>query len=422
MKHIELLTMESYLEAKKDVIANGGYTLKELHVEYGERITEILQEIWKEYFGENGDEQEKCIFVSYVGKDNEYELGVSDSIYISPYMFLEDWKDKCSSLMEEGQDKKIVEDIQSTISKVFVYSCTLPDGYMKKIYEIIKYGFSDGKECKYLNENGKFINELDEDDDIFPFKIKDGRLPIYCQKMQRVLFGEHRRIFINFNNYKKSDIITKFSFYNVDKIVKEVIEALVEKEKKTNNASYIEGMEDFSLLDEILGISLTNIIYMKTKAVTTREVQDRIIKVVARLAECHFVTGRNLVAQVLLDYLEAIDYNTDIVYEVEKSLKRKIKEWNEWYEEVEAVHLCTIFKYLLECPRSDLVEVCKDIKGGNWSEYMYMEEIAKNENMIKVDGEGKYKIEKRIQIPKGTMNNRTWYAYIHKTVFEAIWR
>lgn len=51
MEHIELLTMESYLEAKKDVIENGGYKLKELDIEYGERITEIIEEIYDEYFG-----------------------------------------------------------------------------------------------------------------------------------------------------------------------------------------------------------------------------------------------------------------------------------------------------------------------------------------------------------------------------------
>lgn len=413
MKHIELLTMKSYLKTRKEVIENGGYTLKELHVEHGERITEILQEIWKEYFGENDDEQEKSILISYVRKGNEYELGVSDSIYISPYIFLKDWKDNCIPLIEKGQNKKIVEDIQATLSKVFVYSCALPDGYMKKIHEIIKYGFSDEKKSESLNENGKFINELDKDDDIFPFEIKNGKLPKYCQKMQRVLFDVHRKLFINFNNHKESNDITKFSFYNVNKIVKGVIEALIEKEKKINNVNYIEGIEDFILLDEILGISLTNVIYMKTKEIMTREVQDRIIKVVACLAKCHFVTGRNLVAQVLLDYLKAIDYNTNIVCEVEKGLKRKIKEWNEYYEEVEAVHLCTIFKYLLKCPRHDLVKVCKDIeREKKWNEYVYMDEIIKDNNMVE---------DTKVRIPIKDMDNRTWYAYIHKTVFEAIW-
>lgn len=50
MEHIQLLTMDSYLEAKKEVVENAGYRLKELHIDRTKRIEEIIEEIYEEYF------------------------------------------------------------------------------------------------------------------------------------------------------------------------------------------------------------------------------------------------------------------------------------------------------------------------------------------------------------------------------------
>lgn len=413
MEHIELFTMESYLETKKDVIENANYELKELHIGNEKRILEVMKEIWKEYFEtENKVEQEKSLYINYRRKGSNYEVVISDTIYVSTDQLFVDLKIRYNQLMQEKKEKEVVEDIRCIFSNVFVYSCRLSSGYMNKVYEIIKYGFSKGMQCDYL-DNGKFISEMNEDD-IFPFEKVNGKLPIYCQNMQQVLFGVHRKIFINFDKRRQSFDITRFSFYNTKKIVNEVIEALRRKKKRENyELSYIEGMEDFILLDEILGISLTNIIYWKTKEIKKREVQDNIIEIIPYLAKCNSLIGRNLVTQVLLDCLKVVDYNVDIVREVGKILEREIKRWNEYYEEVEAVNLFTIFNYLLGCPKSNLVKVCIDIESENkWDEYMYMDEIIKDDEMME---------NKKVRIPVGDMDNRTWYAYIHRTIFEAIW-
>lgn len=413
MKHIQLLTMESYLETKEEVIENAGYVLKELHIGDEKRIIEVMKEIWEEYFEtKNKVEQEKSIYLNYRRKGGEYEVEISDTIYVSTDQFFDDLKIRYNQLMQDKQEKDIVEDIRWILSKVFVNSCVLPNVYMNKVYEIIKYGFSERVRCDYL-DNGKFISEMSEDD-IFPFEIVNDKLPIYCQKMQQVLFGVHRKIFTNFNKSRQSSDITRFSFYNIKKIINEVAEALRKKEQRENDeVNYIEGMEDFILLDEILGISQTNIIYWKTREIKKREVQDSITEIVPYLVKCNSLIGRNWVTQVLLDYLKVVDYNANIVREVGKILERETKRWNEYYEEVEAVNLYTIFNYLIECSKSDLVEVCKDIESENkWDEYMYMNEIIKDDEMMD---------DKKVRIPVGDMDNRTWYAYIHKTIFEAIW-
>ena len=60
-----------------------------------------------------------------------------------------------------------------------------------------------------------------------------------------------------------------------------------------------------------------------------------------------------------------------------------------------------------------------------------MDDIANSEEMTKAENSKEntdtesskdYMNTNKIRIPKGDMNNRTWYAYIHKSVFEAIWR
>lgn len=417
MKHIELLTMESYLEQKKELLENAGYTLEELHIDRVERVEEIIEEIVKEYF-----EKER------VRKPDDLFEG--DAALHIGREFLEDQKNRYSQLIEENKDAEIVEEIERAISKAIIGCGKSSRSQMKRIFEIIKYTLTRGEQCKYL-ENGDFINEL-SDDDIYPFEVINNKLPIYCQNMQRVLFGVHRRIFINPNKYKLSFDITRFSFYNVMKIFFAVADAVRaeraqekrEDEKKggKSNKGYVEGKEDYILLDKILGISLTNIIYWKTKEIEKREIQDHIIGLVPYLAKCQCFDGRDLIVEILFNYLEAIEYNENIMREVQKVFEKHIKAWNEYCEEIEAVILCSVFNCLKKYSVNDLIELCRSMEDEEvWDEYIYMEEIAKNEELVKVKTIDKIVREKKIRIPVKHMDNRTWYAYIHKTVFDAIW-
>ena len=419
MRHIELLTIESYLEEKRELIENANYVIKELHLECDGKIIEMIEEIWKEYFGEGRDGiQENSVRIKYRKKDGGYKVKIIDSDYFNEDAFLENLKYRYKQLVQEKREFEIVDDIKRILSKVFDFTSGCADDTINKAYEIIKYTLTEEARCDYFN-NGKHIGELREGEDIFPFKKIGDYLPIYCQKMQCVLFGVHRRIFSNSYQSKQSSDITRFSFYNVKKIIEAITESLSEEK---NSGDYKEGGEDFLLLDEILGISLTNIIYWKTKEIDRRELQDAIVEIVPYLAKCRCHTGKNSVAQVLLDYLRATDYNADVIQGVRSFLKKEVKVWNEYYEEVEAVKLCSFFNALKKFSVSDLIDLCKDMDNGDmWRKYIYMEEIAEDNDMIKVAKINEHEQENKIRIPKKNMDSRTWYAYIHKTVFEAIW-
>ncbi len=474
MEHIQLLTMESYIEVKKELIENANHTFDELDIEQVEEIKGIIEEIKEVYFEEEEEHGLQNFTPIKVWKADGY-IKVNATLNVGRYVFLKRLKNRYSKLIEEKRDMEIVREIKKVLSDEFINSSILIEGQMKRIYEIIKYTLSKEERCDEFS-NGKYMKEMNEEEYIFPFKLTESGLPIYCQNMQRVLFDVHRYIFVKPNERLQSVDITRFSFSNVKKIVDAVAEAL-----KTNGASmgdkvdskdddsYIEGAEDYILLDEILGISLTNLIYWKTKEIEVREIQDNIITIVPYLAKCHYLDGRNLVARVLLDYLGVMDYNRNIIREIEEMLKKEINVWNEYYEEVEAVTLCAVFNYLKDLSENDLKEVCKGIEETSaWDEYSYMDEIAKDykkkedvnvENNDKkediwdvyIDGDenieeenveeenaeeenveeenvgeenvesDEKKKENKIRIPKGDMDNRTWYAYIHKTVFDAIW-
>ena len=460
MKHIELLTMESYLEAKKELVESANCTFDKLHIDHVEEVGKIVEEIKKIYFAEEKEYEVQNSVPIKVWKGNG-DIMVNATLDVGRKVFLKSLKNRYCRLIKEKRNEEIVEEIKRVLCNEFINSCKMPSGQMKRVYEIIKYTLTKERLCYWLN-NGDFISEM-EKEDIYPFEVINEKLPIYCQNMQCVLFGVHRKIFVNPNSRKYSLDITRFSFYNVKKIVNAVTEALMttkknmdyEEDNKDYDVSYIEGVEDYILLDEILGISLTNIVYWKTKEIRGREIQDNIIEIVPYLAKCRYFTGRDSVTHVLLDYLETVDYNKNIIREVGKMLKKEVQVWNEYYEKVEAVVLCPIFRYLEECSENDLIKVCKDMEENNaWDEYIYMDEIVEDnkkkedenaeddenkediwdeyiymdeiveDNKKKEDEnaeDNKKKKEDKIRIPKGDMNNRTWYAYIHKTVFNAIW-
>lgn len=403
MKHIELLTVESYLKEKRETLENIGCTLEDIHIDQAKRIGEIVQEIVEEYFKHEGSEK---IIILLRKKGSYSEIGISNSIDLQEAYFWQDLEDKYSELINNEQERVIVDEIESVLQEVFEYSSRLSDGIEIRMYEILKYTLTEEARCDYF-ENGQFISEMREDD-IFPFEMVGDKLPKYCQIMQRVLFGVHRKIFINPKDVSTEDI-TKFSFYNTKKIIKKITELLGQQE---NRGDYREGAEDFLLLDRILGISLTNIIYWKTKEITERETQDEIIRTVCQLGKCNCLIERNLIAQVLLDYLKATKYNKDIMQKIGRGLSKDIKAWNEYHEEIEAVVLCSVFTGLEKCLVNDLVEACEIIEDGkSWEEYIYLEEISVDDMTD----------DSKVRIPKKNMDNKTWYSYIHKAVFEAIW-
>lgn len=454
MKHIQLLTMESYLEAKQELVENLNCTFDKLQIDRVEEVSKIMEEIKKVYFEEEKEcELQNPVPIKVWKEDSSIVVNATRDV--GRKVFFKSLKSRYCRLIKEKRNEEIVEEIKRVLCNEFINSCKVPSGQMKRVYEIIKYTLTKERLC-YWWDNGNFISEM-EKEDIYPFEIINEKLPIYCQNMQCILFGVHRKIFVNPNSRKYSLDITRFSFYNVKKIIDAVTEALMtDKENNKNyDVSYIEGVEDYILLDEILGISLTNIVYWKTKEIKGREIQDDIIEIVPYLAKCRYSTGRDSVAQVLLDYLEMVDYNKNIIREVGKMLKKEVQVWNEYYEKVEAVVLCPIFRYLEECSENDLIKVCKDMEENNaWDEYIYMDEIVEDNKKKEdentkndenkediwdeyiymdeiVEGDkkkedentedNKKKKEDKIRIPKGDMNNRTWYAYIHKTVFDAIW-
>lgn len=427
MEHIELLTIKSYLKVKSDVLRNIDYVPEKLDIadDSGiEEIMEIFEKIKEEYFQEK---DEDIISIALRKQGGDFEIGISRSmIYEGKNFFLESLKDKYKDLIGKGEEQVIVSEIETMLHSIFKYGIRQWAVIESKMYEIIKYTLTEEKRCDYF-DNGKFITEMKEDD-IYPFDRKNDTLPIFCQELQRILFGIHRKIF---ERNDQSLDITRFGFYNTRKIIEAVTKKLKEIEKERNiedqevrkvcdSRYYTEGIEDYILLDKILGISLTNIIYWKTKEKKEREVQDLVITITKHLAKCQYSVGRNLVAQVLLDYLAATDYNKRIMEKVEKSLEKAVKVWNEFYEEVEAALLVPIFNYLKNCPISDYEELCESIEDeSSWGNYIYMDEIADEEGG---EEDKNWTAENiKIRIPKGNMDRKTWYAYIHQTVFNAIW-
>lgn len=425
MKHIELLTVESYLKEKRETVENIGYTLEEIHIDHVENIDEIIEQIVEEYFEHSKREKRKERVMAFGKSGKRFEIEISNPVYWHKEYFENDLKEEYEELSKNRKESVIIGEIENALQEVFEYSSRRLDGIELRMYEILKYTLTREERCDYF-ENGQFISEMREGD-IFPFEMVDDKLPIYCQTMQRVLFGVHRKIFINPKDFSSEDI-TKFSFYNTKKIIKKITELLGQQE---NREDYREGAEDFLLLDRILGISLTNIIYWKTKEITERETQDEIIRTVCQLGKCNCLIERNLIAQVLLDYLKATEYNKGIMQTIARNLGKYIKAWNEYHEEIEAVVLCSVFMGLEKCPVDDLVEACEIIEDGKaWNEYIYLEEIiADNAKKVEKQKEEEEKAvhvddimdDSKIRIPKKAMDNKTWYSYIHKAVFEAIW-
>lgn len=279
-----------------------------------------------------------------------------------------------------------------------------------------RYNFNDGR-------SGNMFNVIDRllQPDYSPMKNLDS-LPVFTKELQDVLFTQRYIRMFEFGAFKseekrKSEDITRYGY----EYVKELYQ-------KLENSS----LENLYYLDNMLGISLTNVIvnsilegkpfvehegeYAK---IPTEIFEGNFLDIVRVVSKIKGVYGRNYIAYMVFHFLFNSELNKDKISQVKKYIEKQVKFYNKCY-----MDLCEVFVWLYI---SDLTQQTVEYKN---------EVIKEEEDELKNSVKGKIVDETIERILEESGNSKksdkilnsyapkkpsTLYARIHKHVMEGIW-
>lgn len=245
--------------------------------------------------------------------------------------------------------------------------------------------------------------------------------PQFGRELQNALYVTKRySIFKDINKSTLETDITRYGFQMIDGIVQEL-----------NSLQKVEKIEDYILLDEILGVSLTNCIYHMCRNAKANA-WDGILKMTTVLAQIQSLYFRNIIAKQVFIYLRSVEYNERLMNDVMEMLKNIIPTINNYIDDVLYMILYLGYK--------DAEEVANALK----QDYKYFHTAMINKGMIKSEDGNiianyafmrnvrreipytkevqRIKISKLSHTPKlkSEVRRREYYARIHQAVMRGI--
>lgn len=139
------------------------------------------------------------------------------------------------------------------------------------------------------------------------------------------------------------------------------------------------------------------------------------LKIVTLIARFDFVYGRNLIAQLLFDYIKYVKFDKEMIKEIIIFMEENISRFNEYYHDIQDTFFW-LRLYGIEEDYTSKQHIAEDIKDmelklkGEWERYLFDNKVKK---------EIKYKKISRIYEKSAV--KRSLYAKIHKAVMQGIW-
>lgn len=267
----------------------------------------------------------------------------------------------------------------------------------------------DNRVCGFLYLGYSAVEEMCEFDDIgtrthyvglhsyLPIEEKD-EISVYLKDFKELILSES---FVTiFDCFKREPDITKYG---------------MEKAKQLVNIVRKQGeLKNLFLLDRVEGISLTNTIFRSIKKESCNMKSDW-LKIVTLIARFDFVYGRNLIAQLLFDYIKYVKFDKEMIKEIIIFMEENISRFNEYYHDIQDTFFW-LRLYGIEEDYTSKQHIAEDIKDmelklkGEWERYLFDNKVKK---------EIKYKKISRIYEKSAV--KRSLYAKIHKAVMQGIW-
>lgn len=396
MGFINLITIDDYVkEGEKYIYEKYGIKKEELQNMQEDDFLQLREKVIKKYI-----DIDNCVIGNYgwrlvktcEGEELEFVDGIDKYIsYISEKYKKTNGCDKEAFLEEmEMNLKKIV----SCAFSFFQYDIWCD------FYLLLKY--TDVKDIKYdPYENGAYFTDVNNSDLPFSADDKDFSFPIFAREIQRNLYKDTIRIFSDL--YDNSLDISRYGIRKTESIISSIEQSI------ENN------IEELLIIDKVMGISLTNIIFWNTKDVD-KEKWDDIIEISKQLACMKSNVVGKLVGEMACVYMRGTNYDDMIMNKLKSFIDNNMTIINSCFDDLKRIFLISIYD---KKEKDNLLSL--------------LEELSQRTGYLTCDAETKkYRFFKmnmisdildggeRIRINKKKVNTHELYALIHRAVIQGI--
>lgn len=315
-------------------------------------------------------------------------------------------KKAIEDIKKQDEKSKHYNDLIYNIEKNIIWNYEKSEDDLELIfYMIIKYM----KSGKYnINQDMRdFLDKVKEGDidrigkgkelyrDIgkFPFNMKR-TMTDWCKESQRILFQKERFDIFDLKKdilkgkkkeegRKPKNDITRYGFYKTKEIINEIKE--VEIFEKSNDKELSgEEIENLLFLDYVLGIGVTNSIYIVTQGIDERTELEKLSNIIKLLTEIPYLETRNELAIEIINYVKERkneDYYIDILqYDFELLKSERINKIDS--ERVKKAE--EILKIIVNSVK-DIWKIESQLVVFNW--YKYEKERDLSEEKLKENSE-----------------------------------
>ena len=311
MEYIKLKTIEEYVEEYRKYTKGLDYS----------QIEEI--EIICKYFPRNMKKNESDI--GYKRKDNMIN-GNKGIVYEKKchirFMgnYIDIQKDKYQKLIKCKEYEQVVNHIKINILDAIYINLDYGREYIKEdLYTILQYTVGNMNKVMFPPITDSLSSKVN-----FPFEDCSVNTAKFVMPLKDIL-GKEKYITV-FNMHDKVNERKRLDVHGYWKL-RQCKQEIQEEINQNNN------IENYLLLEEILGISMTNTVFWITKE-ADRVCKERIFRIAGIIARLKNRYARIVVSELVLTLLMAIDFEKNICSSVEVFLIEMVDNYNNCYDEM----------------------------------------------------------------------------------------
>ena len=384
MEYIKIKTIEEYIEEYKQYVQ--GLDENRIICKY---LPVLMEEVTPDIGIERDSESNQIMGEKGIRYKN-HELSFKEG-------YLKRVKKMYMQFIKKEEYEKIANHIRENIIGVFWYVLDKPIWYVwEDLFISLQYSLGDREKVEF-----PLIVESLAPKENLPFEDCCKKTADFVIPLKKIL-GNEKYITV-FNIWKDEKVGKRLDVHGYWKL-KKCEEELKKEVGESNN------FDNYLLLEEILGISITNSVFWITRKID-KESKEKIFRIAGILARLKNRYARMAMTELVMNLLIVADFEEKVCNIIADFIIKFVENFNECYDKIVTYY------------------IGKDYFDKKISTKVLMEDIEEMKKDANIQIEDKYQkriariVKKReIRVTKGMKSDEEYYAQLHIEIMRSIWR
>lgn len=385
MEYIKIKTIEEYIEEYKQYMQ--GLDKNRIICKY---LPVLMEKVTPDIGMARDSESNQLLGEKGIKYNNNHELSFKEG-------YLKSVKKMYMQFIKKEEYEKIANHIRENIIGVFWDVLYEPIWYVwEDLFISLQYSLGDREKVDF-----PLIVESLVSKENLPFEDCCKKTANFVIPLKKIL-GNEKYITV-FNIWKDEKVGKRLDVHGYWKL-KKCEEELKKEVGESNN------FDNYLLLEEILGISITNSVFWITRKIN-KESKEKIFRIAGILARLKNRYARMAMTELVMNLLVVADFEEKVCNIIADFIIKFVENFNECYDKIVTYY------------------IGKDYFDKKISTKVLMEDIEEMKKDANIQIEDKYQkriariVKKReIRVTKGMKSDEEYYAQLHIEIMRSIWR